>query len=196
VKPDELPLVSIVTPTHDRPEDLQGILACLAAQTYANIEAIVVNHGAAPVGEVVAQFPFARSIDVPADAGALRAAELGRREARGEYIGTLHDDDRLYPDHIERLVTGMLRSGAKIAHGARILRYLERDADDHWRTIGFNNRTSVSSELAGPATLVHRSVYETATQHYFAAFSDRVTVELRDRAGERGVAATITIARP
>jgi hypothetical protein len=214
IKPDELPLVSIVTPTYNRPDDLRKMLSCLAAQTYPNIESVVVNDGGVCVDDIVADFPFARVIDLPENAGALRAVEVGRRAARGEYIGLLPDDDWLYPHHIEQMMNAMFRSGAKIAHGSALLRYLERDETGVWQTAAFNNRTFsqtlaptealVTSTLGGHQMLVHRSVYETAggylldsevsdneihirfTQRYFYAFVDRVTAEFRDHSGGQG----------
>jgi hypothetical protein len=214
IKSDELPLVSIVTPTYNRPDDLRKMLSCLAAQSYPNIESVVVNDGGVAVDDVVADFPFARLIDQPQNAGALRAVEVGRSAARGEYIGLLPDDDWLYPDHIDQMMNAMFRSGAKIAHGAALLRYLERDEEGVWQTAAFNNRTFsqtlaptealITSTLGGHQMLVHRSVYETAggylldsdvsdneihirfTRRYFYAFVDSVTAEFRDHSGGQG----------
>jgi hypothetical protein len=206
-----LPLVSIVTPTYNRRDDLRKMLSCLAAQTYPNIEAVIVNDGGAAIDDIVAEFPFARLIKQPANAGALRAVERGRTEARGEYIGLLPDDDWIYPDHVDRLMNAMFRSGTLVAHGAGLLRYLERGDDGVWWTYGLNNRTFsqtmcptdalVSATLGGHQMLVHRSVYDTVggyildsdvsdneihirfTKLYFYAFVDQVTAEFRDHAG-------------
>jgi hypothetical protein len=206
-----LPLVSIVTPTYNRRDDLRKMLSCLAAQTYPNIEAVIVNDGGVAVNDIVAEFPFARLIEQPANAGALRAVERGRTEARGEYIGLLPDDDWIYPDHVDRMMNAMFRSGALIAHGAGLLRYLERGVDGEWWTYGLNNRTFsqtmvpsdalVSATIGGHQMLVHRSVYDTVggyildsdvsdneihirfTKLYFYAFVDHVTAEFRDHAG-------------
>jgi hypothetical protein len=206
-----LPLVSMVTPTYNRRDDLRKMLSCLAAQTYPNIEAVIVNDGGAAINDIVAEFPFARLIEQPANAGALRAVECGRTEARGEYIGLLPDDDWIYPDHVDRLMNAMFRSGAVVAHGAGLLRFLERDEDGTWWTSGLNNRTFsqtmcpsdalVSATLGGHQMLVHRSVYDTVggyildsdvsdneihirfTRRYFYAFVDQVTAEFRDHAG-------------
>jgi hypothetical protein len=206
-----LPLVSMVTPTYNRRVDLRKMLSCLAAQTYPNIEAVIVNDGGAAIDDIVAEFPFARLIEQPANAGALRAVERGRSEARGEYIGLLPDDDWIYPDHIDRMMNAMFRSGTRVAHGAGLLRFLERADDGEWWTAGLNNRTFsqtmcptdalVSATLGGHQMLVHRSVYDTVggyildsdvsdneihiriTRHFFYAFVDHVTAEFRDHAG-------------
>jgi hypothetical protein len=215
VPADALPLVSIVTPTYNRPEELREMLACVAAQTYPNIEAVVVNDGGTPVADVVAEFPFARLLEQPTNQGALRAVDRGIAEARGTYIGLLPDDDRIYPDHVERIMFAMLRSGAVIGHGSGFLRFLERNADDTgWDTVGFNNRTFsqtctptealIAATIGGHQFIAHRSAYETAggylldsdisdneihirfTQRYFYAWADHVTSEFRDHAGGQG----------
>jgi hypothetical protein len=210
----ELPLVTIITPTYNRREELGKMLSCLAVQTYPRIEALVINDGGESVTDVVAQFPFARLVDQPRNFGALRAVELGRTLARGDYIGLLPDDDWLYPDHVERMVNALLRSGASVAHGNGLLRFLQREPDGSWSTYAYNNRTFsqtltptealVTSTIAGHQMLVHRSVYEIAggylldsdvsdneihirfTQRWFYAFVDDVTSEFRDHAGGQG----------
>jgi hypothetical protein len=208
------PLVSIITPTYNRRADLREMLACLAAQTYPNIESVVVNDGGIAVDDIVAEFPFARLIESGVNAGALRAVQAGWEHARGEYIGLLPDDDRLMPEHVERLINAMLRSGAKIAHGAGLLRYLERLDDGSWITTGFNATTFsqtlaesdalVSSTIGGHQMLVHRSIYEDVgwylldndvsdnemhariSKKYAYAFDDHITSEFRDHAGGQG----------
>jgi len=214
VKPDELPLVSIITPTYNRRDQLREMLTCLAAQTYPNIESLVVNDGGEPIDDIVAQFPFARLIDKHPNAGALRATLTGWEHARGEYIGLLPDDDWLYSDHVDRLMNAMFRSGAKIAHSAALLRYLERLESGAWLTVGFNattfcqtmlpSDTLITSAIGGHQMLVHRSIYEDVgwylldsdisdneihiriTQRYFYAFDDHVTAEFRDHTGGQG----------
>jgi hypothetical protein len=214
VKADELPLVTIITPTYNRREHLQEMLACLAAQTYPNIESLVVNDGGEAIDGVVAAFPFARLIDQRPNAGALRATLKGWEHARGEYIGLLPDDDWLNPDHVERLMNAMFRSGAKIAHSAGLLRYMELLDTGAWMTTGFNGTTFcqtvipsdclISTTIGGHQALMHRSVYEDVgwylldsavsdneihiriTKKYFYAYDDHVTTEFRDHAGGQG----------
>jgi glycosyltransferase involved in cell wall biosynthesis len=209
----DLPLVSIITPTYNRREELRAMLSCIAAQTYPNIESVVVNDGGEAVDDIVAAFPFARLIDKRPNAGTARAQLTGWENARGEYIGLLPDDDWLYPDHIERLMNAMFRSGARIAHSSALLRYLER-LEGGWKTTGFNasifsqtlipSDTLISAAIGGHQALVHRSIYEDVgwylldsdisdnemhiriTQRYFYAFDDHVTAEFRDHAAGQG----------
>ena len=108
-----LSLVSIITRSMDRPT-LQETLDSIAAQTYPNIEVIVVNAlgqshsglqpscGKFPLRMVGADGPLARS----------RAANLGIDSARGKYALFLDDDDWLLPNHIEALVGVLSQSAA------------------------------------------------------------------------------------
>jgi hypothetical protein len=108
-------------------------------------------------------------------------------------------------------MNAMFRSGAKLAHGAGLLRYLERLDNGAWMTVGFNATTFcqtviasdalISATIGGHQMLLHRSVYEALgwylldsevsdneihvriSQRYFYAFDDHVTAEFRDHAG-------------
>jgi hypothetical protein len=214
VPADEYPLVSIITPTYNRPDELRRMLGAVAAQTYPNIESVVVNDGGSPVDHVVAEFPFARLIDKKVNEGSARTQRVGWENARGEYIGILPDDDWIYPDHVERLVNAMLRTGAKLAHGTAVLRYRESAGAEGWQTTGFNATTFsqtlvasdalISSTIGDQQMLVHRSVYEDVgwyvmdldisdneihirfSHKYFYAFVDHVTSEFRDHSGGQG----------
>ena len=145
--PEDLPLVSVVTATYNRRDDLRRMLSCLARQTYARIEAIVVNDGGDDVDDIVANFPFARGINLP-HGGAMIAAMTGVAAVRGEYIQFLADDDWLFPDHIDRLATAMFRSDAKIAHSNALIRYVSRLEDGTVKTTGYNG--GVFTETATP----------------------------------------------
>ena len=210
----ELPLVSVITPTYNRRAFLREMLTCLAAQTYPNIESVVVNDGGEAIDDIVAEFPFVRLINLERNAGARRATLTGWEHARGDYIAVLSDDELYYPEHVERMIDAMFRSGAKVAHGACLLRYLEQLESGAWLTFGYNattfcqtvspSDTLVASAIGAQQMLVHRSIYEDVgwflldseisdnevhiriSQRYFYAYDDRVTAEFRDQAGGIG----------
>ncbi len=210
----ELPLVSVVCPTYNRPQELRTMLAAMAAQSYPNIEVVVVNDAGAPVADVVAEFPAARLIDLPENRGSSDAMEIGLAAARGDYIQLMADDDLLYPDHVERLMYALLRSGASIAHGSGFSRIVERQRDGTWRTRGlgaitFTGTTTPSEALVAVPMyfhqlLVRRTVFVEAgwfrndialcdqelllrlAQRYTFVYVDHVTSEFRDHTGGQG----------
>lgn len=115
---ERAPLTSVIVRWHSRPlEFLRRAVAGVQAQTYPNIEALIVNDGGDPSvpALVESEFPRARVLNQE-NGGVARAGTAGVREARGKYAGFCDDDDFLFPDHIERLVDVLERSGALSAH--------------------------------------------------------------------------------
>lgn len=109
----DLPLVSVIVRTFNRPRFLQECLQSILAQTYRNIEVVVVNDGGQDVEPVLAELrPFVRITAVVHEqpAGRPKALNAGLSQAKGDYIAYLDDDDIYYPDHIETLVN-FLRAG-------------------------------------------------------------------------------------
>ncbi len=112
-------LVSVVIPTHDRPERLRTAVASVLAQTHAAVEVIVVNDGGIDVEPVV------RSLDGKGRLTyvALRqsrersaARNVGLRLATGTYVACLDDDDWYEPDHVATLVAALESSGRAVAY--------------------------------------------------------------------------------
>lgn len=143
------PLVSIVVPTYNRRDALENVLETIAAQTYENVECIVVNDAGQSVDDVVGKFPKARLIvlETNSNDNGVTPANVGWKHARGKYLGVVADDDVLYPDHVARLVAMLETNAAGVAHGNNGFRFLERVESDEegmvfnataFRTSGFN----------------------------------------------------------
>ncbi len=126
-----VPLVSIITRTKNRLSALVKAKVSIAAQSYVNIEWVVVNDG----GEEISVSPLAPGLLEPMGAivkvryvyhevsqGRALAAQAGLEAATGEWIGFLDDDDILYPHHIDQVVRAtydypdsvLIYAGAKI----------------------------------------------------------------------------------
>ncbi len=113
------PLVSVIVPTHNRPEMLTEALRSILDQTYPNYEIIVVNDAGTDVENVVMPFNQAQRVTYVKhgrNLGLAAARNTGLKLARGKYIAYLDDDDLYYPDHLETLVHGLLASGFKVAY--------------------------------------------------------------------------------
>ena len=114
------PLVSIVVRTKDRPEFLKTALKSIAAQTYRQIEVVLVNDGGSDL-EVEELKGILSDISLnyvrlEDNAGRARAANIGIERARGEFIGFLDDDDRFYPEHVETLAVFLVQNGRDAAY--------------------------------------------------------------------------------
>lgn len=95
------PLVSVVIPTHNRAPLLRRALQSVCAQTYANLEIIVVDDASTDdTRAVVACFGDARIryLRNEENKGGAGTRNVGVRAACGEYIAFLDDDDEWEPD--------------------------------------------------------------------------------------------------
>jgi glycosyltransferase involved in cell wall biosynthesis len=94
--------LSIVIPSLNDAAMLRECLACVAAQTRAPDEVIVVDNGSTDDTAAVARAAGARVVTEPVR-GVLRATAAGFDAASGEIIGRLDADSRPAPDWAERV---------------------------------------------------------------------------------------------
>lgn len=112
-EPQERPLVSVVVTTYNRPELLRLALASIAAQTYRDIEVVVVNDAGTDVRDVVEQAMALGDVKqwqyLANERNLGKPASINRalREARGELIAHLDDDDEFLPDHVLAAVNAL-----------------------------------------------------------------------------------------
>ena len=134
------PLVSAIILTYNRPDELEGALAAVAAQTYPNIQTVVVNDGGDPVAGVCARFPNMniKLLDRTENVKHIRAMNIGIEACDGEFICACADDDRFFPDHIERLTDALMRSGGLVAHTNCLAHYTKRLPEGGRVDVGFN----------------------------------------------------------
>ncbi|CAI2933405.1 glycosyltransferase family 2 protein [Aminobacter sp. P9b] len=113
------PRISILMPTHCRPDVVGLAVESVLNQTFGDFELLVVGDGAIPgTAQAVKRFddPRIRYFDLPkAPHFGYANRNVALRESRGELIGFAADDDLLFPDHLETLLRG-LESGAAITY--------------------------------------------------------------------------------
>ena len=122
------PLLSAIVRTYDRPQLLARALDSLAAQTYRELEAVVVNDAGPDVAGLLAGYEGRLAIRYVArerNGGLVAAVNDGVRAARGTYVGYLDDDDLWYPDHAARLVEVLERTGAGVAYANCVAEYAD-----------------------------------------------------------------------
>lgn len=103
------PLVTVVVPAYQRPDQTQRAIDSVADQTHSPLELIVVDDGSSP--------PLADQLNLPDDCldatrlirldenqGANAARNRGVREASGKFVSFLDSDDVLLEQHIEEAI--------------------------------------------------------------------------------------------
>jgi len=100
------PLVSVIIPTYCRPRLLLETLQSVAAQTYPNIEVLVMDDGT-PGEEVLVlckQFSNVSYHKLENSGGPSRPRNKGAELAKGTYLAFLDDDDLWLPNKLEQQV--------------------------------------------------------------------------------------------
>lgn len=103
--PASRPVVSVVVPTYRRPALLARALASVLGQSFGGFEALVIDDGPSDdTAAVVAAFgdPRLRYLPQPTNRGVAAARNRGLREACGDFIAFLDDDDEWLPDKLAR----------------------------------------------------------------------------------------------
>lgn len=98
-------LVTIVTPVYNQGDYLNETITSVMAQTYKNIEYIIIDDGSTDhTVDVMKKLPLGIQSYRQDNIGQALTLNKGWGIAKGEYLTYLSGDDILYPDAIEKLV--------------------------------------------------------------------------------------------
>lgn len=113
-------LISLVIPAYNIQDYLGPTLESILAQTYENLEIIVVNDGSKDNTGNIADAYAAKDSRIKVvhkENGGVTAARLrGVAEAKGDYIGFVDGDDFIEPDMYARLMENLQKYDADISH--------------------------------------------------------------------------------
>ncbi len=114
-----MPAVSVIIPTHNRPELLKQAILSVLRQTFTDFEVIVIDDGDREAGTetVVSSFNDSRIRYIAQEnphSGAPSARNRGAKESSAELLAFLDDDDEWLPHKLERQVKGMKEASADI----------------------------------------------------------------------------------
>lgn len=108
---NQKPLVSVVVPTYKRADRLCRALNSILGQTYSNLEVLVVNDNVpgseydsateSALADIQKNDSRLRVVHTPGQTGGGAARNFACRQAKGEYLAFLDDDDEFLPDKVE-----------------------------------------------------------------------------------------------
>lgn len=107
-QPPALPLVSVIIPAFNCEATLPETLRSVAAQTYSNLEILIVDDGSTD-GTIAAAIAFCAAdprarLLAKSNGGVASARNAGLAAANGTYIAPLDSDDLWHPEKIARQV--------------------------------------------------------------------------------------------
>lgn len=114
------PLVSIIVPIYNGEKYIANCVDCLLAQTYSNIEILLINDGSKDnslqiIKEEVKKHPDIKYIDKPNE-GVSATRNLGIQQANGEYIYFFDVDDHVLPEMLAENVPQAVSNNADILY--------------------------------------------------------------------------------
>ena len=143
------PLVSIVTPVLNRASTVGLALASVSAQTYPNIEHIVVDGGSRDgTVEILEGFvsPFDFRWVSEADRGMYEAINKGFRLARGQMLAYINSDDLYLPWSVEVAVSHLSTTRADLVFGDMgMLRPARNFRPKFYRPFDINHYTHIEA---------------------------------------------------
>ena len=112
-------LVSIVIPTHNREALIERAVRSAMQQTYPSIEILIVSDGSEDgtddiVNALKDECDKIRYFSYHPGRGGNYARNMGIKNARGEWVAFLDDDDEWHPDKIEKQIKKASETGAGI----------------------------------------------------------------------------------
>lgn len=117
------PLISIIVPVYNIIEYLPRCVGSLQAQTYSNLEIILVDDGSTDGTDWLCDELAAKDGRIKVfhkeNGGSSSARNLGLEKANGEYIGFVDSDDYVEPDMYQCLYEGITEHGVQIAQVGR-----------------------------------------------------------------------------
>lgn len=103
----QLPLVSVVVPTHNRPDFLKRTLQSILQQTYKNLQIIIVSNGFNSSNKKVVDALQDKRVEYyeqENSGGPSSPRNHGIRKSKGKYIAFCDDDDLFVPEKIQKQV--------------------------------------------------------------------------------------------
>jgi glycosyltransferase involved in cell wall biosynthesis len=126
-------LVSIIIPTYRRAAEMRAAALSALAQTYTNIEVLIVADGPEPEARAaVADLDSRlRYMELERNSGPAEARNAGVRASRGEWLSFLDDDDTMLPEKIAHQMALADASQPQFMISCRTI-YRREGEDDIW----------------------------------------------------------------
>lgn len=119
----DMPLITVIVPAYNIPEYLPRCIHSITAQTYRNLEILIVDDGSTDGTSELCDRLAAEDSRIRVfhreNGGTSRARNLGLEHASGEYVGFVDSDDFISPDMYEKLLWGIRDFHVSAAQVAR-----------------------------------------------------------------------------
>lgn len=120
------PLISVIIPVYNAEKYLTACIDSVLAQTYANIEVILVNDGSKDSSGKICDAYKSQDIRIKVihieNGGVSRARNIGINTCNGDYLCFIDADDTITPNYIDNFVEAIEEKVKIYIQGIRIIR--------------------------------------------------------------------------
>jgi len=160
------PFVSIVTPTYDRGRFIESMVACYKAQTYPKnrMEWIILDDGTEKVQELVETYtkglPNIRYIALEDKLNIGAKRNRLNKEAKGELIISMDDDDWYSPDRVAHVVKRFAENPTIQLAGCSELYIFYSDTGEILKIGPYGKKHATNGTMAYRASYAKTHVYD------------------------------------
>lgn len=158
----ELPFVSVCTPTFNRRPFFPAIIKCFKWQDYPQdrIEWIIIDDGTDKIEDLVCDIPQVRYFKYDTQMTLGKKRNISNREAKGEIIVYMDDDDYYCPTRVSHAVQMLkLHPSALCAGGSKQLIYFKH-IDQMYQLGPYNNNHATAGTFAFRRKLLDITSFE------------------------------------
>lgn len=158
-------MISVIIPTYNRVKLLPRALESVLAQSYQDIELLVIDDGSTDETEQLIKnnYPQVKYL-YQQNRGVSAARNLGISRAQGEWLAFLDSDDQWLPEKLEKQYAALEKSNLQICHSNEIWQRngkLVKQQAKHYKSGGNQFARCLESCVIGPsAIVVHRDVFK------------------------------------
>lgn len=128
--------IDVILPTYNRREFLPRAIGCVRNQTFGDWRLLVVNDGGEDVADVIDGFHDPRILYFNRPhAGKAAQLNYALGQVTAPYVSYMDDDDDVFPEHLERLLSAAERVGADFVYSDTYLTILDPDGKVVRRTV-------------------------------------------------------------
>jgi glycosyltransferase involved in cell wall biosynthesis len=163
------PLVSILVPHYNQPQVLAECVDSIWAQTYPNIELVLVDDcstadGTAARLEEIEEREEALVVRLDRNGGPSRARNAGIEHCSGRYVLPVDADNVLLPDAVERLVEQLSSAGEEVGFIYPNLQYFG-NREDYYEPEEFDVYELLRRNFCDTCSLIDRDVFDAGLRY-------------------------------
>ena len=161
-QPEQLPFISVCTPTYNRRPFIPFMIKCFEHQTYPKdrIEWIIVDDGTDPIGELVTHIPQVKYFLLPEKLDLGKKRNYMHEKCTGEIIVYMDDDDYYPPERFSHAVQTLLDNPKCLIAGSSTMFIYFKHISQMYQAGPYGPNHATAATFAFRRRLITQTKYE------------------------------------